>query len=234
MLDKGATVGMTSGVVDTAGAYIDVWKFGWGTAYVQQQLAAKLALLARGGILSCLGGTLLEISWAQGRAEECLAWAKEAGFAAVEVSRGVVDMSIADKHALIRQAQPAFTVFSEVGRKDEHEELSCKEWAQEVAGDRAAGAHWVITEGRESGSVGIYRSDGGIRTDIVTAIVNAAGADAVLFEAPRKDQQAWFVREFGPDVNLANVALEDAIALETLRLGLRADTFGLSRQCLPI
>lgn len=225
---------MTSGTVDSAGAYIDVWKFGWGTAYVQQQLAAKLALLARSGVRTCLGGTLLEVSWAQRQAEECLAWAQEVGFAAVEVSRGIADMSVTDKHALIRQARTAFTVFSEVGRKDALEELSDREWTEEVAGDRAAGAHWVIAEGRESGSVGIYRPDGGVRTDIVTAIVRAAGADAVLFEAPRKDQQAWFIREFGPDVNLANVALDDVIALETLRLGLRADTFGLSRQCLPI
>lgn len=234
ILDKGTTVSALSAMLDGAAAYLDVWKFGWGTAYVDPTLAPKLALLDRYGISGCLGGTLLEIAWAQNRADECLAWAQATGFTAVEVSRGVAAMPVADKHALIRQAAQVFTVFAEVGRKNAQEDLSEKEWADEISGDRSAGARWVIAEGRDSGSVGLYRSDGSVRTDIVAAAVGAAGVEGVLFEAPRKDQQTWFIHEFGPDVNLANISGNDVIALETLRLGLRADTFGLSRQWLPI
>ena len=234
VLDKGTTIGALAGVLDMAADHLDVWKFGWGTAYVDPTLPPKLALLDRYGIRTCLGGTLLEIAWAQQKADDCLAWAQRAGFTAVEVSRGVAAMTVAEKHTLIQSAASVFTVFSEVGRKDAREELSERQWADEIAGDRSAGARWVIAEGRDSGSVGLYRGDGSVRADIVAAAVRAAGVEAVLFEAPRKDQQAWFIHEFGPEVNLANIATADAIALETLRLGLRADTFGLSRQWLPI
>jgi phosphosulfolactate synthase len=232
VLDKGTDVGAASGIIDSGGPYIDIWKLGWGTAYVEPTLAPKLSLLAGRGIRSCLGGTLLEIAWTQHKADECLAWAAQVGFAAIEVSRGVATMSLADKQALIRDAGSTFTVLSEVGRKDEREQMSEREWAEEMAGDLAAGARWVIAEGRESGSVGIYRDDGTVRADIVAAITRVAGLDTVLFEAPRKDQQAWFIKQYGPDVNLANVALTDAVPLETLRLGLRADTFGVSWACL--
>ncbi len=234
VLDKGTTIGGLSGLLDAGADYLDVWKFGWGTAYVDPTLPPKLALLHRYQIRACLGGTLLEIAWAQHKADECLAWAQDIGFTAVEVSRGVAAMTVADKHALIRLAASAFTVFAEVGRKDAQEALTERQWVDEIAGDRAAGARWVIAEGRDSGSVGLYHGDGSVRTNLVAAAVRAAGVQAVLFEAPRKAQQAWFIHEFGPEVNLANIATADAIALETLRLGLRADTFGLSRQWLPV
>lgn len=234
VLDKGAGRSAAAALLDAAGSYIDIWKFGWGTAYVDPTLESKLDMLARRGVCTCLGGTLLEIAWTQGMADKCLAWARDAGFAAVEVSRGIAAMTVAEKHELIRQAAGSFTVLSEVGRKDIEQDMSPQQWTEEILSDRQAGARWVIAEGRESGSVGIYRADGSVRPDIVAAVVDAAGVDAVLFEAPRKDQQAWFIHEFGPEVNLANVALDDTIALETLRLGLRADTFEMSQQWLPI
>lgn len=229
VLDKGASPRTMSDLLERAADHVDIWKFGWGTAYIDPTVDVKLAALARHDVLSCLGGTLLEIAWSQGRADECLAWAHEVGFAAVEVSRGVAAMSVAEKHELVRRATTSFLVLSEVGRKDADEDLSEEEWTDEVAGDLDAGARWVIAEGRESGSVGLYLPDGTVRASIVKAVVAAAGPEAVLFEAPRKDQQAWFIKEFGPEVNLANVALDDVIPLETLRLGLRADTVELSR-----
>lgn len=234
VLDNGIDLQTMTGILDAASGYLDVWKCGWGTAYVDPTLRAKLALLAAHDIRTCLGGTMLEVAWAQGKAADCLAWARDAGFASVEVSRGVAAMEVSEKHALIRQAARSFAVFSEVGRKDSHEVLSAHQWTEEIAGDRDAGARWVIAEGRESGSVGVYQEDGTVRPDIVAAITRAGGVETIFFEAPRKDQQAWFIHEFGPSVNLANVAATQAIALETLRLGLRADTFGLSRQWLPI
>jgi phosphosulfolactate synthase len=224
VLDKGQTAQSTQSVLTTSGSLIDVWKFGWGTAYIDTALSEKLALLRSADIRTCLGGTLLEISWIQGKTQDCLDWAAEVGFDAVEVSRGVAPMTVADKRELLCRAAEAFEVLSEVGSKDPHEVLSPEEWTNEVAGDLAAGARWVITEGRESGTVGIYREDSSIREDVVAAAVRGGGIDRILFEAPRKDQQAWLIRRFGPDVNLANIACNEVLALETLRLGLRADT----------
>jgi len=125
-------------------------------------------------------------------------------------------------------------VLTEVGRKDPEHIMAPGEWAEEIAGDLDTGARWVLTEGRESGTVGLYRPDGSVREDVVAAVTSVDGASRILFEAPRKDQQAWLIRAFGPDVNLANVALDEAMALETLRLGLRADTFDLARQWLTV
>jgi phosphosulfolactate synthase len=110
-------------------------------------------------------------------------------------------------------------VFSEVGRKDPHDELSAQQWTHEVATDLEAGARWVIAEGRESGNVGLYRPDAASAPTIVVAVVRAGAPEVVLFEAPRKDQQNWFIQEFGPDVNLANIPMADVLALETLRRG---------------
>lgn len=233
MLDKGMTPESAQSALATAARFIDVWKFGWGTAYIDTALPDKLAMLKDYGIHACLGGTLLEISWAQGKAQDCLDWAADVGFDTVEVSRGVAPMTLGDKHDLLRRAAAAFVVLSEVGNKDPEKVLTPEQWTAEVASDLTAGANWVITEGRESGTVGIYRADGSIREDVVAAAVLGGGIERVLFEAPRKDQQAWLIREFGCDVNLANIPADEVPALETLRLGLRADTCDLTRQWQP-
>lgn len=233
VLDKGMSVESARSALGSVAPHIDVWKFGWGTAYLDTALPEKLGMLKAYGIRSCLGGTLLEISWAQGRADHCLDWAADVGFESVEVSRGVAAMTLAEKHGLLHRAAETFVVLSEVGSKDPEQVLTPRQWTHEVASDLAAGARWVITEGRESGTVGIYRDDGSIRADAVAAVVRGGGVDRVLFEAPHKDQQAWLIREFGPDVNLANIAAEDVLALETLRLGLRADTCDLTRRWQP-
>jgi phosphosulfolactate synthase len=233
VLDKGRTIESTRSALTAAGDCIDVWKFGWGTAYLDNALEEKLELLRAGGVWTCLGGTLLEIAWSQGKAHECLDWAGEVGFDGVEVSRGVAPMTLADKHDLLRRAAESFVVWSEVGSKDPDQVLTSRQWTDEIASDLAAGAQWVIAEGRESGTVGIYRGDGSIREDVVAAALAGGGVEQVLFEAPRKDQQAWLVRRLGPDVNLANIAADEVLALETLRLGLRADTCDLTRQWQP-
>jgi phosphosulfolactate synthase len=228
VLDKGQTLESTRSALAAAARHIDVWKFGWGTAYIDPALTGKLDLLRAADIRSCLGGTLLEISWAQGKADACLDWAADVGFQAIEISRGVAPMSVAEKHDVLRRAAERFEVLTEVGNKDPRQALTPPEWTAEIAGDIAAGARWVITEGRESGTVGLYHEDGSIREDVVAAAVSGAGVERILFEAPRKDQQAWLIRAFGPDVNLANIACDEVLALETLRLGLRADTCDLT------
>jgi phosphosulfolactate synthase len=228
VLDKGLTPECTAELLDVRGPDIDVWKFGWGTAYLDPGLERKIATLRAHGVESCLGGTLLEIAWSQGKAAECLAWAADAGFSAVEVSRGVADMPLDAKRELVKRAAETFLVLAETGVKDPRLVLPAQYWREEIEEDLAAGATWIIAEGRESGTVGLYDGSGRPRPDIIDAALAAAGLERLLFEAPRKDQQAWFIGQFGSDVNLGNIAPDDVLPLTTLRLGLRADTAHLS------
>jgi phosphosulfolactate synthase len=230
VLDKGLPVADLAGVLETCGAYIDIWKFGWGTAYLDPGVEAKLALLAERGILGCVGGTLMEVAWVQRRVEEFLDWAAAAGFPCVEVSRGAAPMRPDEKYDLIRMAKSRFTVLSEVGAKSAADRMACVEWAEEVKGDLAAGARWVLTEGRESGTVGIYDDSGTVREDVIAAVMAAGGVERVVFETPRKDQAVWFIKHCGPNVNLANIPVAEVLGVETLRLGLRADTMRLASE----
>lgn len=226
VLDRGIPLSQSADLLAMSESYIDVWKLGWGISYLDPTLPGKLDLLARHGVLASPGGTLLEIAWAQGRAMEFLNWARDCGFPCVEVSAGTVAMGQPAKQELIAEAARHFIVLAEVGTKDPGAHLAPAQWAHEVAGDLEAGATWVLAEGRASGTVGIYDPSGAVREDVISALVSVAGLEFLVFEAPREQQQAWFVRRFGPDVNLANVAPADVLGLETLRLSLRADTYG--------
>ncbi len=226
VLDRGLPLSQAADLLDMGGSYVDVWKFGWGISYLDPQLSAKLELLARHRVLASPGGTLLEIAWAQDRAREFLDWACDCGFPCVEVSAGAVPMDDAAKLDLIAAAAERFIVLAEVGSKDATIQLTPEKWARAASRDLEAGATWVLAEGRASGTVGIYERSGAVREDVVRALTSVASPDCVVFEAPREDQQAWFVRTFGPDVNLANVQPADALGLETFRLSLRADTCG--------
>jgi phosphosulfolactate synthase len=225
VLDRGLPLAQSADLLAANGPYVDVWKLGWGISYLDPNLAAKLELLADHRVLASPGGTLLEIAWAQGRAAEFLDWARACGFPCVEVSAGTVAMDDSAKRDLIEQAAQHFIVLAEVGPKDPGVRLTPGQWAQAVARDLAAGATWVLAEGRASGTVGIYEASGSVREDVVAAMVSVTDPGSIVFEAPRDSQQAWFVHRFGPDVNLANVHPADALGLETLRLSLRADTY---------
>jgi phosphosulfolactate synthase len=233
VLDAGIPLREAAGLLDTCGAYVDVWKLGWGVAYIDPNLDAKLELLAANRVLASPGGTLLEIAWSQGRSAEFLRWARASGFPCVEVSAGTVPMDAAAQAGLIAQAAEHFIVLAEVGVKDPEVRLEPGEWAAAATRALEAGATWVIAEGRASGTVGIYSASGGVREDVIEAMVGAAGTDSLVFEAPREEQQAWFVRRLGPDVNLANIRPPDALSLETLRLSLRADTYR-ARSARPV
>lgn len=230
VLDQGAGLGATADLLASAAQHVDIWKIGWGTGYLDAALGAKLAMLDAHQVSACLGGTMLEISWAQGVARNCLEWAGEVGFRYVEVSRGTVAMSPTEKHALIRLAAEQFIVLAEVGAKAPGEKLAARHWPAECRADLEAGASLVVTEGRQSGTVGTFDESGRVRPEVVEAVVGAVGADRVIFEAPRASQQAWFVRRFGADVNLGNVATADMLSVETMRLGLRSDTAGVLRR----
>ena len=225
VLDKGLPLDQVRGLLGVYEPYVDIWKFGWGTAYLDPATVEKVALLRGADVLACTGGTLLEIAWAQGRHADCLAWAADCGFACVEISNGVVAMPQEEELALVAAAAGRFTVLTEVGSKDPNAVVSPRQWAEQASRDLSAGATWVVGEGREAGSVGLYEADGRMRSDLVSALTAAVGVDRLIFEAPRRDQQAWLIREFGPDVSLGNIAPAEVLGVETLRLGIRADTF---------
>jgi phosphosulfolactate synthase len=140
----------------------------------------------------------------------------------------VAPIGVAEKRRLIEAAAERFVVLAEIGSKDPDAEVSPGAWATAAAADRDAGATWVVAEGRESGTVGLFSPGGDVRSEVAEAVVNAIGIESVVFEAPRKDQQAWLIRHYGADVNLGNIAPAETLGVEALRLGLRADTFDLT------
>lgn len=228
VIDRGLTLRETVAEVESRADRIDIWKFGWGTAYVEPRLADKVALLKEHGITPCLGGTLLEVAFAQGAVDDCLAWAQRVGFAAVEVSRGSVEMTREQKRGLIKRACGGFMVLAESGFKRPDLVLTPDQWFDEVSDDLAAGAAYAVAEGRESGTVGVYDVTGRPLVDVVDAVVAAAGVERAIFEAPSRSQQAWFINRHGPLVNLGNIGVSDVLSLTTLRLGLRSDTLPMS------
>lgn len=226
VLDDGMSLAEARQQMDAAGPVIDIWKFGWGTAYIDQNLEGKLDLLARHGVRACTGGTLLEIAWEQGAIPSFFNWAAAVGFTCLEVSCGTVTMTRQEKSGLISAAAERFSVLAEIGRKDAAAPVLPRQWAADARADLGAGADYVITEGRESGTVGLYEADGSVRADIADAVVSVAGVERVLFEAPQRSQQAWLIRRYGANVNIGNVRPAAAMSVEALRLGLRSDTIG--------
>jgi phosphosulfolactate synthase len=224
VLDSGLTPDGTRAFLGQAAHLVDIVKVGWGIGYIDPTLTDRVAICADYGCPVSLGGTLLEIAAHQDHVGELRDWALAAGITHIEVSNGLRALTASAKHDLITGLAADFVVLAETGAKEGNFPPTPAEWAQEMARDLDAGATWVIAEGRESGTVGLYHPDQGVREDLVAAILGQTPQDKVIFEAPRKSQQAWFVRQLGADVNLGNVAPASVLALETLRLGLRADT----------
>ncbi|MFC4941918.1 phosphosulfolactate synthase [Pseudonocardia sp. GCM10023141] len=224
VLDKGIPPAALEGVLSSGGAYIDIVKIGWGIGYVDRGLKQRMAVYQDAGVRVCLGGTLLEIAVAQGKLPALTAWATGAGIEALEVSNGLGWLEPDHKQRLVAELSRDFVVLAEAGMKDAALPVAAAEWTREMTGDLAGGAVWVIAEGRESGTVGLYEPNGTVRVGLVEELVGAVPVERIIFEAPTKAQQTWFVKRFGADVNLGNIAMDDVLALETLRVGLRADT----------
>jgi phosphosulfolactate synthase len=178
-----------------------------------------------------LGGSLTELAIAQDRLEELVAWVSALGLEHFEISDGTIALEHGRKLELIERLARDFTVLSEVGSKDDTGAITPPYlWVEQMRGELDAGAWKVIAEGRESGTAGIFRPSGEVREGLIDEIVHDIDPSAILFDAPRKDQQVWFVRRFGTEVNLGNVPAGEVLALETLRLGLRSDTMGVGRR----
>jgi phosphosulfolactate synthase len=228
VIDNGWPTGAFIDAIASNAELIDVVKFGWGTAMVTRDLDQKIAAVHDHGIRFSFGGTLFEKFASQGRLGAYLEMCRHHGADMIEVSNGTLDMSNAAKAAYIRQCAQEFPVVSEVGSKDNDraDAFTSSMWIDAIGEDLQAGAQMVITEARESGSSGICDADGHLRFGVIEDIL-AAGIDPtdLLFEAPTKSLQTWFVTRIGANVNLGNVSPADVIGVETIRLGLRSDTF---------
>jgi phosphosulfolactate synthase len=224
VIDRGLSVTEVEGLLEVAGDSVDVVKLGWGTALVSANLRPKLERYAAHGIPVVLGGTLTELAIRQGKVEGLAAWLHELGLHHVEISDGTIALDREVKSGLIRRLGDEFTVLSEVGNKDTDFIMAPYVWVEQIERDLDAGAWKVIAEARESGTAGIYRADGEVRTGLIDEIVHAIDADRLIFEAPQREQQVWMLCHLGAECNLGNIAADDVLSLETLRLGLRSDT----------
>jgi phosphosulfolactate synthase len=226
VLDRGLSLSEIDGMIEVGGDYVDLVKLGWGTALATGNLRSKLDRYRGHGIAVVLGGTLTELAIAQNRLDRLIAWLHELKLEHVEISDGTITLAHDRKLELIERLRHEFVVLSEVGSKDDTRIMAPYRWVELIGKELAAGAWKVIAEARESGNVGIFRHDGEVRMGLIDEIAHAVDPDRILFEAPRKDQQVWFVRRFGANVNLGNIPPEDVLSLETIRLGLRSDTAG--------
>jgi phosphosulfolactate synthase len=229
VLDKGMSMAQVDELVEVAGEHVDLVKLGWGTSLVIGNLEAKLARYAEHGLPVVLGGTLTELAIAQDRVDALVAWIGELGLAHIEISDGTITLAHEDKVALIsRLVDEGLTVMSEVGSKDADMIMAPYRWVEQIQAELEAGAWRVIAEARETGTAGIFRSSGEVRGGLIDEIAHAVDPGKMLFEAPQKGQQVWFIERFGAEVNLGNIPPEDVIGLETLRRGLRSDTADLT------
>ncbi len=230
VLDRGLSVADIDGMVEVAGQAIDIVKLGWGTAIATGNLERKLERYRHHELPVVLGGTLTEVAISQARLDRLIGWVRELGLGHIEISDGTIALEHRRKLELIEQLAREFTVLSEVGSKDDTGAITPPyRWVEMMRAELAAGAWKVIAEGREAGTAGIFRPTGEVREGLIGEIVHEIDPRSIMFDAPRKHQQVWFLRRFGPDVNLSNIAADDVLGVETLRLGLRSDTLGIGR-----
>ncbi len=224
MIDRGLSIAEVDGLLEVVGDAVDIVKLGWGTALVSENLHPKLERYAARGIPVVLGGTLTELAIRQGKVEGLIAWLRELGLRHVEVSDGTISVDPKVKRELIEELAGEFTVLAEVGSKDADFIMAPYVWVEQIESDLEAGAWKVIAEARESGTAGIYRATGEVRSGLIDEIAHAIDPERLIFEAPLREQQVWLLKQFGTECNLGNIAPVDVLSLETLRLGLRSDT----------
>jgi phosphosulfolactate synthase len=224
VIDRGLSVSEVDNLLEVAGASVDIVKLGWGTAVVTANLRPKLERYAAHEIPVVLGGTLTELAIRQGRIDGLVEWLGDLGLRHVEISDGTITLDAEVKRDLIKRLSANFTVLAEVGSKDVEHIMAPYIWVEQIESDLDAGAWKVIAEARESGTAGIYRPNGEVRTGLIDEIAHAIDTDRLIFDAPMQRQQVWLLKRFGSECNLGNIAPDDVLSLETLRLGLRSDT----------
>lgn len=224
VMDKGLSLREAEDLCDVSAPYCDLIKLGFGTSILTSHLRDKIRLYKSVGLKPYFGGTLFEAFAVRNMLDDYRSYLDDFEMEMVEVSDGVMELDHDLKCEYITSFSKDYTVLSEVGTKLKGKEISNEKWISFMQTELDAGAWKVIAEARESGNMGIYNDDGSANFELILGIKKALNADNILWEAPLKNQQVWFIKLLGPNVNLGNIATNEIIPLETLRLGLRGDT----------
>ena len=225
VMDKGLSCRQAEDFIDVAGPHSDIIKLGWATSFVTPKLQEKLDIYRSAGLPVYFGGTLFEAFIIRNQFDDYCRLLDKYKMEYAEVSDGSITIEHDEKCEYIRKLSKQITVISEVGSKDVEKIFAPYKWIKLMNAEIEAGAWKVIAEARESGNVGIYRDSGEVRQGLVDEILTQIPEETIIWEAPQKAQQTWFIKLIGSNVNLGNIAPADVIPLETLRLGLRSDTF---------
>lgn len=224
-MDKGLSLREVEDFISASSDYVDIVKLGWGTSYVTSNLDEKIKIYHDAGIPVYLGGTLFEAFIVRDQFDDYRKVLDKYGLNFAEVSDGSIELDHDKKCDYIRRLSQQVTVLSEVGSKDAEKIIPPYQWIKLMQAELDAGAWKVIGEAREGGNVGLFRSTGEVRSGLVQEILTKIPFEKILWEAPQKEQQVWFIKLLGANVNLGNIAPNEIIPLETIRLGLRGDTF---------
>jgi phosphosulfolactate synthase len=225
VMDKGLSIRETEDLIEVAGNYIDIIKLGWATSYVTPNLKDKLDIYKSAGIPVYFGGTLFEAFVVRNQFEDYIKILDKYQMTFAEVSDGSIELNHDLKCQYINRLSQQVTVLSEVGSKDVEKIIPPYKWIQLMQAELDAGAWKVIGEAREGGNVGLFRSTGEVRSGLVEEILTKIPFEKIIWEAPQREQQVWFIKLLSSNVNLGNISPNEVIPLETLRLGLRSDTF---------
>jgi phosphosulfolactate synthase len=225
MMDKGLSIREAENFISSSAAYTDLVKFGFGTALISMGLEEKISLYKSAALKPYFGGTLFELFIVRNRFDDFRKMLDRYRIEFAEVSDGSMAIPHDEKLEYIRKLSEQVTVLSEVGSKVAGVEIPDEHWVTMMKAELAAGSWKVIAEARESGTIGIYKKDGSANTNLIDEIVRQLAVEDVLWEAPNKNQQVWFIQLLGANVNLGNIAPNEVVSLESLRLGLRGDTF---------
>lgn len=225
VMDKGLSLRQTEDFIDVAGIHSDIVKLGWATSFVTPKLKEKLDIYRSAGIPTYFGGTLFEAFIIRNQFEDYIRVLEQFGMEYAEVSDGSIEIDHDLKCEYIHKLSKHVTVISEVGSKDATKIFAPYKWIKLMTAEIEAGSWKVIAEAREGGNVGIYRGSGEVREGLVDEILTQIPPETIIWEAPQKEQQVWFIKLIGSNVNLGNIAPAEVIPLETIRLGLRGDTF---------
>ena len=227
VMDKGLSIREAENLMDIAGPHVDIVKLGFGTSFVTPKLKEKLAMYSSYNMPVYFGGTLFEAFLIRNQFEDYISICKEYGVSHMEVSDGSITIPHAEKCGYIEKLAKHGVVLSEVGSKDAAHIIPPYKWIELMKAELSAGSEYVIAEAREAGNVGIYRGTGEVREGLVQEILTQIPEQKILWEAPQKAQQLYFLELIGCNVNLGNIAPNEVLALEAMRIGLRGDTFDL-------
>ena len=225
MMDKGLSLKQAEEFLSSSHEHTDIIKLGFGTSIVTPNVADKIKLYKNNGMLVYAGGTLFEAFAVRDQLDDYKRYMNDIGLEMIEISDGSMNINHDEKCKIISDFSIEFKVISEIGSKDPTIEINNEDWCKYMHNELSAGSWKVIAEARESGNMGVYNSDGKIKSELIDEITKTIPTGKILWEAPHKHQQVWFINKFGTNVNLGNISPDEVMSLECLRIGLRSDTF---------